>query len=237
MTPTVIGSRQAGQTNAFDNLRFPAGSASLINDFDEIGQLPTGTALTASLEYDGETRLLTLRLDGQAINSDASNTDGDTSTIQYTIPAGIEFSVDTFAILCWQDSGGGTAQLSFTDLRVSTPSPQMNYYSWADATIERQLDRAPSSDADGDGLSNLLSYALGGAAPTSAVAGGQLQLRWQEIPSRSDVQVTPQMSGDLDTWSPAADSVISASPGIEIHQAQVPLAGGRQFLRLGARRP
>jgi hypothetical protein len=237
LTPTVIGSRQAGQTNAFDNLRFPAGSASLINDFDEIGQLPTATALTASLEYDGDTRLLTLRLDGQAINSDASNTDGDTSTIQYTIPAGIEFSVDTFAILGWQDSGGGTAQLSFTDLRVSTPSPEMNYYSWADATIEQELDRAPSSDADGDGLSNLLSYALGGAAPTSAVAGRQLQLRWQEIPSRSDVQITPQMSGDLNTWSPAADSVISASPGIEIHQAQVPLAGGRQFLRLVARRP
>lgn len=236
-TPTVIGSQQPGQTDAFANLSFPSGSASLINDFDEIQQLPEDTPLTATLDYDAATRLLTLRLKDQAINADFTNTDNDVSTITHTIPMDIEFNVDSFAIICWNESSGGTANLSFRKLQVTTPAPATNYYSWADANIAAPLDRAVDGDADEDGLNNLLDYALLDGAPTFETSQNTIGLRWRKLASISDTIVRPMLSTDLQSWSPLPVSAIEAEPGILENSTSTSLSTERKFLRLEAHRP
>ena len=236
LTPTVIGSQRPGQTDAFANLGFPSLSASLINEPGEIGQLPTATQLTVSVDYDAPTRVLTLRLHDQAINAFGANPDGDETTIEYTIPGRITFSVDSFAVLCWEEASGGTASLSFTEIRVSTPGPPANYFSWADANIAEPICRAPQLDANSDGLSNLLNYAMGDSAPTTSPGGDSLVLRWQEIPARSDVEIEAQSSRDLNRWDAVSDSIINSGPGIELHQASLDLSAGGGFLRLAAKR-
>ena len=237
LTPTVIGSQQPGQTNAFDNLGFPEGTASFIDDPGEIEQLPINTVLTASIDYDAATRLVTLRLADQSINTDFTNTDDDVSTIQYTIPMEFEFSVDSFAILCWQESSGGTANLSFTNIEVTTGSqPPANYYSWADANIANPLERAANFDADSDGLRNLLEYALT-AAPTTAIADNSMSLNWQSSVEITDVTVQAWESTDLKTWTALTTSTSESEPGFIDSSASTSLTGERKFLRLEARRP
>ena len=235
-SPVVIGSQRDGQTNAFDNLGFPSGSASLINEFDEVGQLPLNTPLNATLDYEANSRTLTLRLAGLAINAWGPDPDGDDSTIEYVIPEGIDFAVDRFAIVCWHESSGGSATLEFTALSLNTPSPPANYYTWADANIDAPIDRATGADANHDTLSNLLDYALGGVHPKSTVDSGQLRLRWQEVIARDDVTVTPRSSADLRNWLDAADSIISSGPDTEIHQSTTSFDGTRKFLHLNATR-
>ena len=178
-----------------------------------------------------------MQLEGVAINAFGPDPDGDQTTIEYVIPAAISFSVDSFAIVCWNESSGGTASLKFTRLSLTTPSPPANYYSWADANIAEPLDRATGLDANRDGLSNLLDYALGGTPPTISIGGDGLILQWQEFPARRDVVITPRSSHDLRDWTGAPDSIINSGPGIELHQSSISRGGTRQFLHLNATRP
>jgi len=236
-TPTVIGSQGEGQTDAFANLSFPSGSASLINEPGEIGQLPTNTMLTASVGYDAATRILTLRLDGQPINAFGPNPDGDETTIQHTIPAGITFTVDSFALLCWSEPSGGTAAIDFTRLAVSTSGPAANYYSWADANISELLERAPSASALENGQSNLLNYALGNTLPFYAIGGRNFDLTWQRPASRDDVTVTAQVSTDLANWTDLSATSIGGGPDIDLLRARTTSNGSRKVVRLKASRP
>lgn len=237
LSPTVIGSREAGDSDAFTKLGFPTGSASLINEPGEVGMLPTGSRLAASLGYDATTRLLTLRLEGHPINAFGPDPDGDDTTIQYTIPGRISFEVDTFGLLCWEEVGGGTASLTFHHLSLTTPSPPANYFSWADANIDDPLARSPYLDANSDGLGNLLDYALGGIPPNSSLGTDGLSLTWQTLPSRSDVRIAPRSSTDLKGWFDAQDSIIGAGPGTELHRSTIPLKEAQAYLRLEATRP
>ncbi len=236
LTPTVIGSQGEGETDAFSQLGFPTGSASIINEPGEIGALPTATRLVAELGYDAATRVLTLRLQDQNINA-FGQADGDDTTIQYTLPGRISFEVDTFALLCWQESSGGSAGLTFHHLSLSTPSPPPNYFSWADATIAEPLARGQYLDADADGLDNLLAYALGGVHPSASFGAAGVTLVWQEIVARGDVSVSPRSSGDLQGWTDAPDSIIGAGPGSELHRLTIPIDGEQHYLHLQATRP
>ena len=199
----------------------------------EVGQLPTGTSLDCILSYNADSRLVTLQLVGQNINSVGSNMDGDITTIQYTIPERITFEVDSFAILCWQEADGGTATLTFEQISVRTPAPEPNYYSWADANIEEVIERATHLDADGDRLSNLLEYGLGGIAPTYSSSGANIEINWQRDTSRTDVSLNAFTSTDLRDWAPIGDVVT----GTNSHTATLPITGDRAFLQLRATRP
>lgn len=107
------------------------------NIVDE-GPLPLDATLTAVVEYDASTRTTTLTiargqnpLDINTIGGGgvAGGPDGDTTTIQNTIPAGGQFDLDTFSISLWFDTfnqGNGTsvaADVTFDSILVEAPEP------------------------------------------------------------------------------------------------------------------
>ncbi len=104
---------------------------------------------------------------------------------------------------------------------------------------------ADTTDADGDGVVNLLEFALGteptdsasAAVPVAQVSNSRLQLSF--FRARSDVTYTVEASADLITWT-----VIATNPGVvgetvTVADTVVLLSSGatRRFLRLRATVP
>jgi autotransporter-associated beta strand protein len=103
---------------------------------------------------------------------------------------------------------------------------------------------ADEADPDGDGIPNLVEFALGGD-PTAAdealwsvgSEGGNLVLNYtMSSAARSIVNVDAEWANDLASigWSSAGvtDDLIAESNGIEQRKAQVEASGERKFLRL-----
>jgi autotransporter-associated beta strand protein len=113
-----------------------------------------------------------------------------------------------------------------------------------------------TADSDGDGLPNLLDYALGGslsafdAGPAGDFAGGQLRLTFTREPRVSDVTLQVEATSELDAgpWILIAENIqgagwtgsarVSETPTGEVNRKQVtvtdPGTGPRRFLRLRA---
>lgn len=104
-----------------------------------------------------------------------------------------------------------------------------------------------TDDPDGDGVPNLLEYALGGGvgghdASRLPVAGtytpgpGEeyLSLTINRDPAVQDVNFIVEVSGDLTTWTsgPAATTVLSETAGTLVVRDNTPIGNGRRFIRL-----
>lgn len=113
---------------------------------------------------------------------------------------------------------------------------------------------APGADADGDGLPNLLEYALGShpasavstVKPTASMQSSHLQIDFTRL--RSDLTYTVEVSGDLSTWTPGStysgtastpntaatsDVTPAAQPaGYTVVRDNADASGGRRFMRL-----
>ena len=98
---------------------------------------------------------------------------------------------------------------------------------------------APGADPDGDGLSNLASYAMGvdlagrAALPAAAIEGGRrLTLTLRQRRGADDVTIVPELSTDLDRWQ--------SDPGdgslVELVSSD-PLADGTTELRFRSTSP
>lgn len=109
---------------------------------------------------------------------------------------------------------------------------------------------ADQADADGDGLTNLVEYAMGsiptdrasGAIPQIVWSGSGFQIDYARHSSRGDVTLTPLVSADLTGWLPPGaagapagftDSLLT--PGtVEQRRATFPATGNRLFFQLRA---
>ncbi len=164
--------------------------------------------------------------------------------------------------------GNRTITLSVaTDFSLSAGNPanaEVNledkpYDTWrfAHFTVHDLADPArsgPSADFDGDGLPNLMEYALGGDpktadAPTHtthvSLIAGHLTLDYTRPNSITDVSYTVEWSNDLKTWSTGntiiepVSSTINPDNTITVTNRAMALlsASQRQFLRLRISRP
>lgn len=96
---------------------------------------------------------------------------------------------------------------------------------------------ADGEDFDGDGVSNLVEYALGmdptradsPRLPDPSEENGFLFLPYEPDPRRTDVRVTGESSTDLERWNP--DDVIRGEDGF-----RTPLEDGGKYLRLRVER-
>jgi hypothetical protein len=105
LAPTVFSSR-IGTEGAMSDIQWLWGPESALNGAGE-SPLPLDTWLSAGLAYDAAARRVTMALATDAgpmmINA-GGGLDGDTSTIQMTLPQGVNFNLDSYALLLWKDS-------------------------------------------------------------------------------------------------------------------------------------
>jgi alpha-N-arabinofuranosidase len=107
----------------------------------------------------------------------------------------------------------------------------------------------PAANPAGDGMPNLLKYALGldptmedaaAGTPVVSTTGGMLTLTYVCPPGITDVTYVVEVSGDLETWSSGAGAtaVVSTTLLDAQHEQVVvrdltPVSGqGRRFIRL-----
>ncbi|MGI9173419.1 MAG: hypothetical protein ACR2F0_08935 [Chthoniobacterales bacterium] len=100
----------------------------------------------------------------------------------------------------------------------------------------------PNGDADGNGVSNLVEYALslntpdptGLGAPTMVKDPGFLSIVYRKIVDATAPHYTVQKSSDLRTWTTvtANETLVSQSGNVHTVKAQVPSTGNRTFLRV-----
>ena len=100
----------------------------------------------------------------------------------------------------------------------------------------------PNGDADSNGVSNVVDYALtlnlpeplGPGAPMVAKQGASLALTFRKLVIANAPQYVVQSSSDLRLWTNAAptESIVSTQGDVQTIKATVPATGGPFFLRV-----
>jgi hypothetical protein len=139
-----------------------------------------------------------------------------------------------------------------TDMTVNAvyasfgPQEPDGFAAWIDGYPSTPSElRGPADNPSGDGLPNLLKYALGLNPAISDPAGaidvypdGDYMVLWYRVSDvATDVSVTPQFSRGLaaDDWDdiPSADIIpLDSANGVTVYEAAVPIGSGPVFLRL-----
>lgn len=153
-----------------------------------------------------------------------------------------------FTFSRWEGSIGGTASPwvvvmdapQTATARFLSPFQQWNTNYFSEAEKDDPELSGPTADPDGDGIPNLLEYALGlhprqpsqEGLPVMVADENFLFLTYRKAPSKPDIGWQVETSQGLDVWTPIGDTLLGNDGPVEIRQAAVPLTGERAFLRL-----
>jgi len=133
----------------------------------------------------------------------------------------------------------GTGQFSVAQSGTAvslawTPTP-FSLYLWDTFGAEAGVSGTGGAlDApDGDGISNLLKYALGlpqgqndsADLPTVSISGTQFSITYSRLDSASDITYTPQWSTDLTTWTAISGSIPTLSDNGTVQTQEATVSG------------
>jgi hypothetical protein len=106
LSPTIFSSRTGTESAIPNDIYSVYKAESALNDPGE-APLPFDTWMNAALVWNPATRQAILSMSTDAgpmfINA-GGGLDGDTSTIQLTLPEGVDFNVDRYALMLWKDA-------------------------------------------------------------------------------------------------------------------------------------
>jgi hypothetical protein len=112
--------------------------------------------------------------------------------------------------------------LAYMGAKIATPATAnpLEYAAWSGNVIASGSDASPGGDANGNGIGNLIEYALGldpGATVTLHVLGepGSVGVGYSRPTNRAGVDYQLLESTNLKDWAPVADVRVSVSSGIE----------------------
>ena len=127
----------------------------------------------------------------------------------------------------------------------------LGYVEWMEAAGIAVGERGPLSDPDGDGMANMLEYALGGRWPEVAESAGAfevergphplgqgevLRVTWRaRFGENAYCDLVPEVSRGLREWQPVR--AVTALPDGRSEVLLEILEGESQYFRLAARRP
>lgn len=144
------------------------------------------------------------------------------------------------------------------DYLVATPYNTWQLQHFTAAELASATVSGDTADPDGDGISNLLEYALNldpkaanvTGLPTSSlstVSGAQyLTLTYTQVKAAADITYVPQVSGDLATWNSGASyttlvSTTNNADGVTqtvvVRDLTAATAANQRFIRLQVTRP
>ena len=129
---------------------------------------------------------------------------------------------------------------------IAEKNPAMSYAIWADGEFETDELSQPEisgkfADPDGDGLNNLMEYALDGdptypdrveVEPSARISGRLLVMDFKIDTSKSDVTVEPLSSTDLKTWRTVESELISTRGTIQKRRVSMPTKSASGFLKI-----
>lgn len=95
----------------------------------------------------------------------------------------------------------------------------VNFTNWLNsAPAFTEAEKSPTADPDGDGLANLVEYAIGTLpdahqqnAITTGISSQLLSLTFDRLPARSDLTITVEASSTLGHWTAIARSTAGAA--------------------------
>lgn len=124
--------------------------------------------------------------------------------------------------------------------RFLSPYQQWKTSYFSQTEIETSELSWPANDPEGDGIPNLLEYALSlhprqpsqSGLPELASDATTLSLTYRKDPSKPDVAWQVEVSQALGQWDPVGDALIGTDGSMEIRKATVALTNGQAFLRL-----
>ncbi len=119
-------------------------------------------------------------------------------------------------------------------------TPVSNFASWWSSRFGAGVTADPLGDPDGDGISNLLEYALGmdplapGLMPAPELTDGMLSITFERPKTPADITWAAEISDDLQTWTEIPLEVISSGETETMRAADTnpPPDTGRRFMRL-----
>ena len=144
------------------------------------------------------------------------------------------------------------------DYTVATPYNTWQLQHFSKAQLANAAVSGDLADPDGDGIANLMEYALNldpqtaqsTGLPTvgqTIIGGGQyLTLTYTQVIAATGITYLPQVSGDLNTWNGGSGYTVAVSrtnnadgvtQTVVVRDAVALGAGGRRFMRLAVSRP
>lgn len=152
-------------------------------------------------------------------------------SLVWQAPPDASSSIAAFEVAAWD---GHLRAASATQVTVTIPALPAAYHAWADASSLAGSARAPLASPAGDGVVNLVKFALGLPAAASAAArlpailpGPPAGLAITRAPSAAtSVNITVEQSENLSDWTPlATDWSTAQSGGPDLERLTLPLTG------------
>ena len=199
---------------------------------DLAGTTADSLAITGNLNLTGATLAVTEVTPATAPSYVIATYTGSLTGTFATVPAGYLVDTATTGQIKLVKSAGG-------------------YSDWADSWTGPVLsDKTPGGDPDGDGISNVMEYVIGGDPrvsstsylPGQAIVGTDLVLSYERSDaSETDTTQTGQWSTNLTDWNDIAPVLVSenaADPdSMEIRIPLTNAVGGKLFGRLNVTKP
>jgi hypothetical protein len=138
-----------------------------------------------------------------------------------------------------------SGKVSFIAKGTATATP---FESWIAGytTITATADKASAADPDGDGLSNLTEFVLGGnpsvsnpsAGPAAVISGNNLAVSFtRSAASEGNTTAVVQYSTDLSTWSTTGVTTPTTSGAQTVNVPTSKASDGKLFTRLKVTQP